>query len=82
MLVQVDAIAARTPCTTIHVYELAKRRRIPHYRFEDGSVLFDPQEVKEWFDQMTGHSTSLCTQKCTGAMAAAHVVWLCSSLTT
>jgi len=50
LLVRADAIAARTPWTRKHVYDLAKRRRIPHYRFEDGSVAFDPIKVKDWLD--------------------------------
>lgn len=49
MLVRADAIVARTPWTRKHLYDLAKRGRIPHYRI-GGSVLFDPKEVKEWFD--------------------------------
>ncbi len=48
MLVRADAIAARMPWTTKHLYDLAKRDRIPHYRFEDGSVAFDPIKVLAW----------------------------------
>lgn len=50
MLVRADAIAARTPWTAKHIYDLAKRGQIPHYRFENGSIAFDPNKVKEWFD--------------------------------
>jgi predicted DNA-binding transcriptional regulator AlpA len=50
LLVRAHAIAARTPWTSKHIYDLAKRCRMPHYRI-GGSVLFDPVEVKEWFDQ-------------------------------
>jgi predicted DNA-binding transcriptional regulator AlpA len=50
MLVRANAIAARTPWTPKHLYDLAKRGRIPHYRFEDGSVAFDPIKVKAWID--------------------------------
>lgn len=50
LLVRANAIAARTPWTPKHVYDLAKRSRIPHYRFEDGSVAFDPLKVKAWLD--------------------------------
>lgn len=50
MLVRADAIAARTPWTTKHLYDLAKRGQIPHYRFEDGSIAFDPLKVKAWID--------------------------------
>jgi excisionase family DNA binding protein len=32
-----------------HVYDLAQKGQIPHYRFE-GSVRFDPIKVKAWLD--------------------------------
>jgi predicted DNA-binding transcriptional regulator AlpA len=48
-LVRADVIAARTPWTRKHIYDLAKRRQIPHYRFPDGSIAFDPIRVGQWF---------------------------------
>ena len=32
-----------------HVYEMAQKGQIPHYRFE-GSVRFDPIEIAEWLE--------------------------------
>lgn len=50
-LVRADAIAARTPWTRKHIYDLASRRQIPHHRFPDGSIAFDPIKVRAWIDE-------------------------------
>lgn len=46
-LVTAAVIAESTGWTRKHIYDLAKRRRIPHYRV-DGSVKFDPVKVMAW----------------------------------
>jgi len=37
-------------CTKKHIYDLAKRGQIPHYRI-GGSIKFDLVKVKAWLDQ-------------------------------
>jgi len=46
-LVGAAEIADSIGCSSKHVYDLAKRGLICHYRFE-GSVRFNPQEVAAW----------------------------------
>ena len=48
-LVGAAVIAESTGWTSKHVYELAQRGQIPHYRI-GGSVRFDPIKVKAWLD--------------------------------
>ena len=50
LLVDAAAIAPHTPWTRKHIYDLAKRGHIPHYRFPDGSIAFDPIKVGAWLD--------------------------------
>jgi excisionase family DNA binding protein len=49
-LVGAADIAEWIGCTGKHIYDLAKRGQIPHYRF-GGSIRFDPEKVKAWLDQ-------------------------------
>jgi excisionase family DNA binding protein len=46
-LVAAAVIAELTGWTRKHIYDLAKRGKIPHYRV-GGSVRFDPQKVMGW----------------------------------
>jgi excisionase family DNA binding protein len=48
-LVGAAIIAESTGYSVKTVYKKASHGRIPHYRFE-GSVRFDPLEIKEWID--------------------------------
>jgi excisionase family DNA binding protein len=48
-LVGAAIIAESTGYSVKTVYKKAARGRLPHYRFE-GSVRFDPIEIKEWID--------------------------------
>ena len=49
-LVGAADIAEWIGCTGKHIYDLAKRGQIPHYRI-GGSIRFDPEKVKAWLDQ-------------------------------
>jgi excisionase family DNA binding protein len=48
-LVGAAVIAAAIGCTAKHVYDLAKRNQIPHYRI-GALVRFDPQAIAEWLE--------------------------------
>jgi excisionase family DNA binding protein len=50
-LVTAAVIAAAIGCTAKHVYDLAKRSQVPHYRI-GSSVRFNPQEIAEWLETM------------------------------
>ena len=50
-LVTAAVIAAAIGCTAKHVYDLAKRNQIPHYRI-CASVRFDPQAIAEWLETL------------------------------
>ena len=49
-LVGAAVIAESTGWSRKHVYELAQKGQIPHYRI-GGSVRFDPVKVKAWLDE-------------------------------
>ena len=49
-LVGAAEIAEMTGWSRKHIYDLAKRGQIPHYRI-GGSIKFDPIKVKAWLDQ-------------------------------
>ena len=49
-LVGAAEIAELTGFTRKHIYDLAKRSAIPHYRI-GGSIRFDPVKVKAWLDE-------------------------------
>jgi excisionase family DNA binding protein len=49
-LVGAAEIAVMTGWTRKHIYDLAKRGQIPHYRV-GGSIRFDPTKVMAWLDQ-------------------------------
>lgn len=49
-LVGAAVIAESTGWTRKHVYDLAQKGQIPHYRI-GGSVRFDPIKVKAWLDE-------------------------------
>jgi excisionase family DNA binding protein len=48
-LVGAAIVAESTGYSVKTVYKKAAHGRMPHYRF-DGSVRFDPIEIKEWID--------------------------------
>jgi excisionase family DNA binding protein len=50
-LVTAAVIAAAIGCTAKHVYDLAKRNQIPHYRI-GASVRFDPHAIGEWLETL------------------------------
>lgn len=50
-LVGAAVIAESTGWTRKHVYELAQKGQIPHYRI-GGSIRFDPIKVKAWLDEL------------------------------
>jgi excisionase family DNA binding protein len=49
-LVGAAVVAELTGWTKKHIYDLAKRGQIPHYRI-GGSIRFDLVKVKAWLDQ-------------------------------
>lgn len=49
-LVGAAVIAELTGWSRKHIYDLAKRGRIPHYRI-GSSVKFDLNKVKAWLDE-------------------------------
>ena len=49
-LVGAAVVADLTGWTKKHIYDLAKRGQIPHYRI-GGSIRFDLAKVKAWLDQ-------------------------------
>jgi hypothetical protein len=49
-LVSADVIAEALDCTSKHVYDLAAKGQIPHYRI-NGSIRFDPIKVAIWLTE-------------------------------
>jgi excisionase family DNA binding protein len=48
-LVGAAEVAEIIGCTRKHVYDLAQKGRIPHYRI-GGLIRFDLQEIAEWLE--------------------------------
>jgi len=48
-LVGAAEVAAIIGCTRKHVYDLAQKGRIPHYRI-GGLIRFNPQQIAEWLE--------------------------------
>lgn len=49
-LIGAAEVAELAGWSTKHVYDLARKGLIPHYRI-GGSIRFDPIKVKAWLDQ-------------------------------
>jgi len=49
-LISAAEVAGLTGWSTKHIYDLAQKGLIPHYRI-GGSIKFDPIKVKAWLDQ-------------------------------
>jgi excisionase family DNA binding protein len=48
-LVGAKEIAMALHCTAKHIYDLAKRGQVPHYRI-GASVRFDPIQIAAWLE--------------------------------